>query len=198
MVCGALGIDSFASGRQVHGTHMERVVRRERAAGFTEPTSAFGDTDALITSEDDVALAVLTADCFPVAMANPRGGTIAVVHAGWRGVASGIVGKAVAAFQDPADLRAAIGPGIGADHYEVGEDVAASVSAGAEGGAVVRKRDGKTLLDLGATVEHALRASGVRHIESAGLCTACEEDRFFSYRRDGVTGRQALIARRLS
>ncbi|HEX2068692.1 MAG TPA: polyphenol oxidase family protein, partial [Actinomycetota bacterium] len=120
-----------------------------------------------------------------------------VVHAGWKGVAAGIIGKAVAAFDDPRSVKAAVGPGIGVDHYEVGEDVAAAVTVGADTDAVVRMNGGRVHLDLGATVERSLRARGVRHIETADACTACEQSRFFSYRRDGVTGRQALIAMRM-
>lgn len=196
-VCDALGISSFACGRQVHGANLERVGPERAGAGFTDPSSAFDGTDALITSEPRLALGILTADCFPVAVADPRLGTVAVVHAGWRGVAAGIVGKALAAFDDPSSVRVAIGPGIGVDHYEVGPDVASAVSAGAETDAVVSTTAGRVHLDLGATVERSLRARGIRHIEMAGVCTACEPDRFFSYRRDGMTGRQALIAARM-
>ena len=197
-VCDALRISNFACGRQVHGTHIETVTGEQAGAGFEHPSSAFDGTDALITSDPGVAVAVLTADCFPVALADRSGGAVAVVHAGWRGVASGILGKAIARFGNAPSLRAVIGPGIGADHYEVGEGVAAAVAAGAEGGAVTRQEGTSVFLDLGATVERALRACGVKHIEAAGVCTACEEERFFSYRRDGETGRQALIALRLS
>jgi YfiH family protein len=195
--CEALSIRSFACGRQVHGTNLERVGPERAGAGFVDPSSAFDVTDGLITSEAGVALAVLTADCFPLAIADPRRGTIAVVHAGWRGVAAGIIGKALAAFDDPETVRAVVGPGIGVDHYEVGTDVASAVSAGAETDAVVQRSGGRIHLDLGATAERSLRAHGVNHIEIAGVCTACEHDRFFSYRRDGVTGRQALIAVRM-
>ena len=197
-VCAALSIPPFACGRQVHGTNLQRVGRERAGAGFTDPSSAFESTDALITSETETALAVLTADCFPLALVDPRHGTLAVVHAGWKGVAGGIIGKAVSVFEDPRSIRAAVGPGIGVDHYEVGEDVASAVTVGAEADAVVRRNGGRFHLDLGATVERSLRVHGVRHIETAGVCTACEHDRFFSYRRDGVTGRQALIAMRMS
>jgi YfiH family protein len=196
-VCEALSIPHFACGRQVHGANLERVGPERADAGFTDPSSAFDATDALITSDAGTALAILTADCFPLALADPRRGTLMVVHAGWRGIAAGIIGRAVAAFDDPHYVMAAVGPGIGVDHYEVGEDVAAAVTAGAETEAVVRTNGGRVHLDLAATVQRSLRGHGVRHIETADVCTACEEERFFSYRRDGVTGRQALIAMRL-
>ncbi|HEX2088704.1 MAG TPA: peptidoglycan editing factor PgeF [Actinomycetota bacterium] len=196
-VCDALAISEFACGRQVHGANMEPVGRERAGAGFTDPSTAFDDTDALITSDAGTALAVLTADCFPLALVDPRRGTVAVVHAGWRGVAAGIIGKAISAFEDPRAIKAALGPGIGVDHYEVGEDVASAVTAGAETDAVVRMDRGRLQLDLGATIEQSLRVRGVHEVETAGVCTACEEERFFSYRRDGVTGRQALIAMRM-
>ncbi len=195
-VCEALGIETFACARQVHGAHVERVTKAQRGCGFSDPATSYRNTDALITSTSGAAVAILTADCFPIALVDPKGRTIAAVHAGWRGVASGIVGKAVGAFDDASELQVVIGPGIGVDHYEVGGDVVAAVSSTVDGGAVTRTSNGRVFLDLGATIERALRACGVRRIESAGVCTACEEDRFFSYRRDGVTGRQALIAER--
>lgn len=195
--CEALAISHFACGRQVHGANLERVGLERADAGFMDPSSAFDATDALITSDAGIALAILTADCFPLALADPRHGTVMVVHAGWRGIAAGIIGRAVAAFDDPRSVKAAVGPGIGVDHYEVAENVAAAVTAGAETDAVVRTNGGRVHLDLGATVERSLRGRGVRHIETAEVCTACEEERFFSYRRDSVTGRQALIAMRL-
>jgi YfiH family protein len=196
-VCEALAVSHFACGRQVHGANLERVGPERAGAGFTDPSSAFDRTDGLITSDAGMALAILTADCFPVVLADPPRGTLAVVHAGWRGIAAGIIGKAVATFADPGSVQAAVGPGIGVDHYEVGEDVASAVTAGAETDAVVRTHGGRVHLDLGATVERSLRVRGIRHIETAGVCTACEQDRFFSYRRDGLTGRQALIAMRM-
>jgi YfiH family protein len=197
-VCEALGVARFACGRQVHGNHIERVGHETAGAGYADPSSAFQATDALITSDAGVALAVLAADCFPVVVANPKDGRVAVVHAGWRGIAAGILGKAINALDETRSLKAAVGPGIGVDHYEVGDDVASAVSAGAGTDAVIRRNGSRIHLDLGATVERSLRVQGVQDIETAGVCTACEEDRFFSYRRDGVTGRQALIAMRVS
>ena len=102
-----------------------------------------------------------------------------------------------ALFDDPKQVRAAIGPTIGPCHYEVGGDVALAVSAGSSAGAVTEERDGRLFLDLVATARRILRAEGVTKVEDTGLCTASEPERFFSYRRDGVTGRQlALVVRR--
>jgi copper oxidase (laccase) domain-containing protein len=132
----------------------------------------------------------------PMILASEGEPLLAVVHAGWRGFASGIVAEGAALFEDPDRVRAAIGPTIGPCHFEVGEDVALAVSAGSEAGAVTEKRDGSIFLDLVATAKRVLRSAGVRRVDETGLCTACERDRFFSYRRDGVTGRQLALAMR--
>jgi hypothetical protein len=198
-VCSALGVESFACGRQVHGNHHESVPPDRAGAGFTDPESAFPSTDALETVHTDVPIAILTADCLPIALADEVSHRIAVVHAGWRGLAAGIVGEVAATFEDPGQVIAAIGPAVGVDHYEVSDDVVGAVSEGTNGAAVVHRRtQGSAFLNLEATAERTLRSCGVHRIEAAGVCTACEPERFFSYRRDGVTGRQALIAARLA
>ncbi len=131
-------------------------------------------------------------------MASPGQGTVAAVHAGWRGLAAGILQRAAALFEDPADVRVAIGPAIGPCHYEVGEDVALSVAAAFDVGAVTERRGGKLYLDLAGTARAAFRSWGFRKVEGAELCTAHQRARFYSYRRDGgTTGRQAAIAMRL-
>lgn len=193
-VCGALDIAGFARAEQVHGGRSATVRPEDAAAGFDRPDAAIAGVDALATTERDVALAVVTADCVPLALADPRRGRLAVVHAGWRGVAAGVVATAVAGFADPTSILAAIGPAIGPDHYEVGEDVARAVSSATEEGAVVSRMNGTVRLDLPATVARVLRELGVRRVERDPSCTACEDERFFSHRRDGPTGRQALVA----
>jgi YfiH family protein len=195
-LCAAVGAPEFACCKQVHGTRIERVGRERAGAGFLDPVDAIAATDGLLTDQAGVALAVLTADCVPVVLADPAAGRLAVVHAGWRGIAGGIVGQALGAFDHPSDVRASIGPAIGPDHYEVGEDVAKAVDAACPSGAVTRSGGSRTRphLDLPSSIAGILFDSGVRRISSSGLCTACEEDRFFSYRRDGVTGRQGVVA----
>jgi len=189
-------MSTFALVRQVHGARIVRAGRRRVGAGFEDPSTALGNADAIVTSSSGVALGVLAADCVPVVLADPAAGQLAVVHAGWRGVAQGVLGSAVGAFPNPSEVRAAVGPAIGPDHYEVGEDVATAVSAMAPGGAVTTRSRSRLLLDLPATVSTILGALGVRSIEREEVCTACEPDRFFSHRRDGVTGRQAVVAMR--
>ncbi len=195
-VCGAVGMSTFALVRQVHGARIVRAGRRRVGAGFEDPSTALGNADAIVTSSRGVALGVLAADCVPIVLADPAAGQLAVVHAGWRGVAQGVLRSAVGTFPNPSEVRAAVGPAIGPDHYEVGEDVAAAVSAVAPGGAVTTRSRSRLLLDLPATVSTILDALGVRSIEREEVCTACERDRFFSHRRDGVTGRQAVVAMR--
>jgi purine-nucleoside/S-methyl-5'-thioadenosine phosphorylase / adenosine deaminase len=126
------------------------------------------------------------ADCFPVALAG--NGRIAMLHCGWRGLAGGIVGRALDSFD--AQPAAAVGPGIGPCCYEVGDEVRSEF--GHVQGAV-RGR----MLDLRAVVEHELRAGGVERIAHLDRCTSCMEELYFSHRRDGgVTGRQSGLVLR--
>ncbi len=193
----ALGTGPFAVAGLVHGSRVVRVGRRRAGAGFQDPAGRVPGADGLLTSSPALALAVTCADCLPVVLASPDGRAVAVVHAGWRGLAGGVLQRAVAAMGGGVGLRAAIGPAVGPCHYEVGEDVALAVAAGSEAGAVTVRRAGRLALDLAATARAVLRSAGVRRIEVADVCTACHPDRFFSHRRDGRTGRQAAIAMRL-
>jgi purine-nucleoside/S-methyl-5'-thioadenosine phosphorylase / adenosine deaminase len=166
-------------GRQVHGP----LVRR--AEGQGEPG------DGVWTDEPGRPLLVFTADCLPVALARANGGqpAIAALHVGWRGLLAGIA-QTAAAQLGGGELAAVIGPGIGPCCYEVGEEVAAPFRE-RYGARIVR--EGK--LDLWTATEQALRAAGVATVSRVDLCTACNNDLFFSHRRDGAqTGRQGLIA----
>jgi YfiH family protein len=183
----ALGIARFATGRQVHGARITRVGPGRAAAGSDSPDTAVPDSDGLAVTRPGVAVTVLVADCVPLVLASDL--LLIVVHAGWRGLAAGIVDRAVGWFERPP--VAAIGPSVGPCHYEVGEEVAAAASAA---GARVERRRGSTRLDLPRTVAQTLWAHGVRRIDRWDGCTACEEERFFSHRRDGTTGRQAAVA----
>jgi YfiH family protein len=159
------GVKRLAQGRQVHGA---RVV--VDAEGIEE-------ADGQVTTALDVAAVVLTADCLPVALAGPD--SVCMVHAGWRGLAAGVLEAGVAALGDR-PVSAAIGPGVGPCCYEVGDDVRAVFGTS------------ERTLDLKAIARERLRAAGVAQIQDCGLCTACDAERFFSHRRDrGVTGRQA-------
>jgi polyphenol oxidase len=162
----AVGAERLAQGRQVHGT---RVV--VDAEGIEE-------ADGQVTTAPGVAAMVLVADCLPVALAGPE--RVAMLHAGWRGLAGGVLEAGVEAT---GAVWAAIGPGIGPCCYEVGDDLRAVFGTS------------EPTLDLKAIARARLEAAGVRDIHDCGLCTSCDAERFFSHRRDrGVTGRQAGLA----
>lgn len=159
--------------RQVHGTDLIEHPRHDAA-----------EADGHIVREAGLVPLVFVADCLPVALAGPEG--VAMVHAGWRGLAGGILGAAAAAV---GATSAAIGPGIGPCCYEVGEEVLGAFGDLGEGISEGR------MLDLPEVARRLLARAGVERIESAGLCTSCEEALFFSHRRDkGRTGRQAGLA----
>lgn len=190
----SLNVAPFAAGAQVHGSGLARVGRNRAGAGFDDPRAMIAGVDALSVTHRNLPVAVFVADCLPIALASPREQLLVVVHAGWRGVAAGILPRAVGEFERTSEVLAVIGPAIGPCHYEVGEEVARAVSAGSGGGALSERRGDRQYLDLPGTAARSLRNAGVRHIEVSELCTACLPDRFFSYRRDGSTGRQALIS----
>ncbi len=152
-----------------------------------------GPADALTTDRRGLALCVVTADCVPVLLAAP--GRVAAVHAGWRGLAAGVVPTALARF-GTGPVSAWIGPAIGVCCYEVGEEVAAEV-ARASSAAVVRPGPrGRPHIDLAAAAALQLRRHGVREIHRLGLCTRCD-DRLRSYRREGAgAGRNLAVIRR--
>ena len=130
-------------------------------------------------------------------MATPRVGR-ALVHAGWRGMAPGILHRAASLFPDRAQVMVAIGPAIGPCHYEVGEDVALALGAAAPAGAVTERRGGRRYLDLVATTAAILGELDIRRVEDTGLCTACEGGRFFSFSQEGSTGRHLALAMKLA
>jgi YfiH family protein len=167
----AVGVD-IAMGWQVHGTDLKEWT------DFSKGSDPLERVDGHVTRLEGRGLLVLVADCLPVALA--RAGQVGMVHCGWRGLADGIVAKAVERFDGPP--AAAVGPGIGACCYEVGDEVRDRFDA--------RFADGR-MLDLRAIAEDLLRAAGVERVEHVDLCTSCRPDLFFSHRRDhGVTGRQ--------
>lgn len=189
-VARGLGVPPFALARQVHGRALVRVGARRAGAGFLDPARTLGPADALVTARPRTPVAVLVADCVPVVLA--AGGAVVVVHAGWRGIVAGVLQRAGGPL--PRGAAAAIGPAIGPCHYEVGEDVALAVDSATGGRARVERRRGRRFLDLPRTAEAVLRDAGIPEIDRSEDCTACHPDRFFSYRRDGTTGRQAAVA----
>lgn len=193
----ALELPPFAVARQIHGAEVVHVGADRAGAGFADRSDAVGRADILATSERSVPLAVLSADCLPIALASAAERLVVAVHAGWRGLARGALQRAVGLFRKPPGVAAALGPAIGPCHYEVGPEVVEAVDAAAPGGAVWRRRASERFLDLAGTTARSLAALGIVEIEHADLCTACQSERFFSHRRDGVTGRQGMVVMRL-
>jgi len=192
----ALGIDParLVVPHQVHGTVVREVAADDGGCGALDPTTAVGDCDALLTSAFDVALMVSVADCVPVfvaASADGQASRIALIHAGWRGLAEGIVGAAARRTARAAVLRAAaIGPSIGPCCFTVSEPVGQRFAASWEGS----YRDGR--VDLWRVARLQLEQAGIAPsaIVEARVCTMCD-GRFFSHRCEGgLTGRQAAIA----
>src|SRR5512133_1327249 len=199
----------WALARQVHGATVLRVGTGGQEAGPPagvglgqgppEGKPPVGEADGLVTTDPGVVLAVLTADCAPVLLADPAAGVVAAVHAGWRGLAAGVVEAGVAAMAelgaDPAGCVGLVGPAVGGCCYEVGPQVRDAVGARLPA-ALATTRDGRPALDPAAGAAQALRRAEVGQVRVAGECTFDLEERFFSHRRDhGRSGRQAgLIA----
>jgi len=182
----ALGLDParIPIGLQVHGGELAFHSDPQRPSPFVWPGCEIPEVDGHVVRAPGLAPLVFAADCLPVALSGPGG--VAMLHCGWRGLASGIVAAGAGAVGATA---AAIGPGIGPCCYEVGAEVLDAFSALGDGTA-----DGR-MLDLPEVTRRLLGEAGVTKIESAGLCTSCEPQLFFSHRRDhGRTGRQAGIA----
>lgn len=153
-----------------------------------------GEGDALWTRSPGHALAIATADCVPVVLTGP--GYVAAVHAGWRGIAAGVVPATVAdAPLLPEKLQAWIGPAIGPCCYEVGEDVALAVEVASGPEVVLRGRGPRPYLDLVAAVATQLESAGVATLATTGQCTRCAPGRWWSYRREGRgAGRNYALA----
>ncbi|MEA2267812.1 MAG: purine-nucleoside/S-methyl-5-thioadenosine phosphorylase / adenosine deaminase [Solirubrobacteraceae bacterium] len=166
-----LGGGRLAQAHQVHGT---TVVEAD--------PDVVPDADGHVTAQPGVAPVVLVADCVPVALVAPE--AVGVLHAGWRGLAGGILGEGVDRLRalGASTIAAAIGPGAGPCCYDVGPEVHAAFGTA-----------GRTV-DLKAIARARLEEAGVEAVHDCGLCTMCDPERFFSHRRDGgITGRQAGV-----
>jgi len=175
---------------QVHGA---TVVDAEQVSGAVS-------ADAAIALTPNVVCAVLVADCMPVLLAERSGRAVGIAHAGWRGLAAGVIQNAVRSMRArlgdaAADVQAYFGPAIGPARFEVGADVLAAMqtSLPQANRAFIAGTGEKYLTDLYALGRMALAQEGVVDVAGGGLCTATDARRFFSFRRDGVTGRQAAI-----
>jgi YfiH family protein len=184
---------------QVHGT---TVLNADAVSdgGAVPDGRAPPRADAALTREPGRVLAVLVADCLPVLLAAHDGSAVAVAHAGWRGLAAGVLEATVAALGIAGEeLHAWLGPAIGPAHFEVGEEVrAAFCAAGGEHGgeaaaAFVRNDRGRWQCDLRLLARQRLSRLGLHSIHGEARCTYAEVDAFYSFRRDGNTGRMAAL-----
>lgn len=179
---------------QVHGTEVFDVDARELAADAVPPRA-----DAAVTGRRGAVLAVLTADCLPVLLTNASGSVAGIAHAGWRGLAGGVLERTVEALARLTDDRrwlAWLGPAIGPACFEVGGEVRdAFVGHDGDAGAafVPAASAGKWMADLDALARLRLARAGVHSIRGGGRCTVSDRESFYSYRRDRITGRMASL-----
>ncbi|HEX3949694.1 MAG TPA: peptidoglycan editing factor PgeF [Steroidobacteraceae bacterium] len=155
-----------------------------------------GPADGAIARQAGKVCAILTADCLPVVFAADRGECVAAAHAGWRGLAAGVLEATVHALGVPPErLLAWLGPAIGPEHFEVGAEVRTAFLQNdpAADGAFRPSPRGRFMADLGALAVRRLEKLGLTRIYGSGECTYAQSDRYFSYRREGITGRQATL-----
>ncbi len=172
--------------RQVHGTG---VIDADSADGTPE-------ADAAVAHREGKVCAVLTADCLPILLCDKNGTVVAAAHAGWRGLRAGVIERTLRAMNRPAEaLLAYLGPAIGPEAYEVGMEVRAAFLAAdpRSDAAFAPGKPGKYYADLYTLARQRLARSGVVRVFGGGYCTYTERERFYSYRRDGDTGRMASL-----
>ena len=177
--------------RQTHTDIVRAVTKAHRGTGLTKPP--FDPCDALITNDPGVALVVFTADCTPILFHDPLTGAVGAAHAGWRGTAADIAGKTVLAMVehygcDPKNIRCAIGPNIGACHFETDADVPDAMIAalGDDARPVITQKGNKYYVNLKEINALFLRRAGVEQIEISTACTACDPRRYWSHRLVGA------------
>jgi YfiH family protein len=178
--------------RWLHQVHRSEVARFASEHDSGEERTA----DAAVTEVPGLPLAILTADCLPVLFTAEDGSEVAAAHAGWPGLSGGVLEATLAALRTPASrLLAWIGPGAGPERYEVGENVYSAFvdrDAGAAA-AFTPTRPGHWLADLPALARRRLAAAGVERVSGGTECTISDPSRWYSYRRDGATGRMATL-----
>lgn len=182
---------------QVHGTEVVDVAE----VGPQQVPEA----DASLSTIPGKVCVIMTADCLPVLFADKDGKTVAAAHAGWRGLASGVLERTVEAMRaaGAGELTAWMGAAIGAYQFEVGADVMQAFLKGALNDSDTRHvkaafstidgKPGKYLCDIYGLARYILHRAGVAHVHGGEFCTVSNSGRFYSYRRDGVTGRQATL-----
>ncbi|HUV99943.1 MAG TPA: peptidoglycan editing factor PgeF [Gallionella sp.] len=172
--------------RQMHGI---RVANADMA-------SCLPQADACIARHRAAVCVVMTADCLPILLCDTQGRVVGAAHAGWKGLAAGVIEATVQAMEAaPENIMVWLGPAISQDEFEVGDEVRAAFLAiqPQAASAFVPGRNGKWYGDLYALARLRLNALGIRRIHGGGSCTYRERDRYFSYRRDGATGRMGTF-----
>lgn len=190
---------------QVHGVRVIQVTRADLGRGMKLLNTAIPECDGMVTLEAGVGLLCFYADCVPLYFFNPKIGIVGLAHAGWKGTAGNIIKEALAKISlaggRPEECLAAIGPCIGSCCYEVGENVASVIREKfneVSRSVITEASPGKYKLDLIKANEVSLISEGVprENISIANLCTFCNASQFYSYRREGVTGRMAAFIRK--
>lgn len=186
-------------GRQVHGTGIRRVNEGDAGRGWLDWAEAFADTDGFMTDVPGLPLTVSVADCLPVLLADEQARAVAALHAGWRGVAAGIVPKAIGEFREhykvnPDRIYAALGPCIGPDRFIIQDDALRQLQA-VDPGAIRELPDERIGFDLWHAVCTQLRQNGVNmdKVQALRECTASHPEDYYSYRRDQETGRMMAM-----
>ncbi len=152
--------------------------------------------DAAFSRQPGVVCAVMTADCLPVLFCDRAGSVVAAAHAGWRGLLSGVLEQTVVGMRVPGEqLLAWLGPAIGPENFEVGDEVRQAFVASDAAATLAFKphAQGKWLANLELLARQRLNSMGVGAIFGGGMCTVDDHSRFYSYRRDGITGRMASL-----
>jgi YfiH family protein len=183
---------------QVHGT-----VVADANAAVTAPlvgdglSAAAPEADACIARGPGAVCVIMTADCLPVLFADVSGTVVGAAHAGWRGLAGGVLKRTLEAMRSAGagEITAWLGPAIGPEKFEVGADVVQAFGPDAPASAFrpIEGSPGKFLADIYALARHVLQRDGVSQISGGEYCTVTQSERFYSYRRDKVTGRQATL-----
>ena len=170
--------------KQVHGTRVVRIGTADFVGGSPE-------ADAVIASRPGDICVVRTADCLPALLCSRDGGEVAAIHAGWRGLAGGVIEATLGAMQtSPANLLAWLGPAISQAAFEVGPEVRERFGSWGRIEGLFRPNErGRLQADLYGLAKARLAAAGVAEVYGGGLCTYADKERFYSYRRDGETGR---------
>jgi len=194
----AVGIDleNLVFTKQIHGDSVRVAEKWHRGNGFSRPSA--WECDALITNTPGIALAIFWADCVPVLLYDPVAQVIGAAHAGWRGTAAAIIVKTAGAMVERygcKDIRAAIGPAIGACCFETHDDVPRAMRfGGADMSAYIAQAGEKYQVDLKGINKWLLNRAGINDVEVSPLCTCCLDDEFFSHRRSGsARGTQAAV-----